>query len=149
VRPVHGEDIQRMKCVAVVTGQGPARTKGSPSAVSKPDGQRAARGAPLPRSWKGMKGQRQSLRLAEKNPRRSKRSADGVRNKPEVARRRGWPVKFSIVRYDMPNEFCMSASTLASGSVFTCNYSSTIIFRPINQIYMGIASERRFTKLIQ
>jgi hypothetical protein len=89
------------ECWAVVKGKGPARTRGSPSAVS------------IPRLWKGMRGQRQSPRLAEKNPqpRRSQRIADGgLRAKPKVPRRRGRPVQFSIVRYDMPNELCMSAS---------------------------------------
>ena len=82
-----------------------------PSAVSNPDGQTAARGAPLP--LRGMEGQRQSSRLAEKNlqPRRSERIANGdMQKQPKVRRPPGWPVQFSIVRYDMPNEFCMSAS---------------------------------------
>ena len=122
--------VSSQKCGAVVKGRWPAGRKAAagedglqrdlhsmsgmvpgPSAVSNPDGQTAARGAPLP--LRGMEGQRQSSRLAEKNlqPRRSERIANGdMQKQPKVRRPPGWPVQFSIVRYDMPNEFCMSAS---------------------------------------
>jgi hypothetical protein len=95
--------------------RGPAGRK---AAVSNQDGQSAARGAPLPLT--GMEGHRQSWRIRRLNPRQSKRSAmliagGRLRANPKFPRLRGWPVQFSIVRYDMPNEFCMSASTLTSG----------------------------------